>query len=87
MKKHWFQPKLYGYGFVPVTWQGWVCTAILLALVLIVAQVDNIFSKTVSGQDSIRFGIDLLVLVTLFCIFLRNKVEGGLKWRWGKKTK
>ena len=29
---YWFRPKLFGWGAVPVTWQGWAATLLLIAL-------------------------------------------------------
>lgn len=34
MSKPWFRPKKFGYGWTPVTWQGWVVT-IILALIIV----------------------------------------------------
>jgi len=31
-KKPWFGPKRYGLGFMPRTWQGWLCLAIGVAV-------------------------------------------------------
>jgi hypothetical protein len=32
--KGWFGPKLIGYGFGPRSWQGWLATAALLAVLI-----------------------------------------------------
>jgi hypothetical protein len=40
-KRPWFGPKLYGMGFRPQTWQGYLITAALVLPVVIVAVVTN----------------------------------------------
>lgn len=34
MGKSWFGPRKFGFGVTPITWQGWICT-LLLVLVFI----------------------------------------------------
>jgi hypothetical protein len=29
MSKPWFGPRKFGYGFTPVSWEGWVCTFLI----------------------------------------------------------
>lgn len=84
-KKYWFKPKRYGWGFVPVTWQGWVATMGLVALLALMAIVNNLFDATVSTRDGFNFLIDVLILSSLFTLMFRKRVEGGLRWQWGKK--
>ena len=36
-RKPWFGPKRIGYGLRPQTWQGWLVTAVFVAVVLVVA--------------------------------------------------
>ena len=33
---YWFKRKLYGWGWTPATWQGWLSTFVFIGLVLIV---------------------------------------------------
>jgi hypothetical protein len=35
-RRRWFAPKRVGYGWRPVSWQGWVITLIPMLVVLIV---------------------------------------------------
>lgn len=84
MKKHWFMPKLYGYGFVPVSWQGWLATLVFLALIILSAYVNNFFNCQVGIQDGFGFLLNVIVLTCLFTIIFKDKVKGGLRWQWGK---
>lgn len=38
-RKHWFGPKRLGVGIRPVTWQGWVITAIVVVIVVVVVRL------------------------------------------------
>jgi hypothetical protein len=33
MRKAWFGPKAMGHGVTPASWQGWLATALLIAVV------------------------------------------------------
>ncbi|MCD6413842.1 MAG: hypothetical protein J7L54_06835 [Elusimicrobia bacterium] len=88
MSAHWFKPKKYGWGLQPVSWQGWVATLCLCALILISFYL-NIHVHFMNGikptlKDWLRFGPDVVVLSALFVVIFKNKTDGKLKWRWGK---
>jgi hypothetical protein len=77
MSRYWFKPKRYGYGATPVTWEGWVFTLLIMAVIL--------------GTDSPRgattvwvwWAIVMVVLATSVAV-TRAKTEGGWRWRWGR---
>lgn len=85
MKKYWFLPKCYGYGFFPITWQGWLSTLILLGLIFLSAYVNNFFNQQASTQDGLRYLLDVVILASLFTAIFKDKVKGGLRWQWGRK--
>jgi len=87
MKKYWFKQKQTGYGFVPATWEGWTSTVITLVLIIIIGRVNNLFTATMTGDDVFQFLVDLVILVVLFVIFIRNRVEGGVKWQKNEQEK
>jgi hypothetical protein len=33
----WFGPKRYGWGLTPTSWQGWLLTAVFVAVVIVLA--------------------------------------------------
>jgi len=33
-RKAWFGPRAFGYGYTPVSWEGWAVTAVLIVVVL-----------------------------------------------------
>ena len=56
-KGYWFAQKLYGYGAVPVTWQGWLTTLAYVALVALLAWL--MIQGIELGEVHLRFGIAL----------------------------
>ncbi|MBF0485154.1 MAG: hypothetical protein HQL16_01440 [Candidatus Omnitrophica bacterium] len=88
MEKYWFKPKSCGWGIgLPITWQGWLAILVLLFLTGVCAFMDGILTprRTMLPLDAVvTFSIQILVLSILFCYVFQSKVEGGLKWRWGK---
>lgn len=73
---YWFAPKAFGWGAVPVTWQGWVTT---LAFVCIAAAIANIAEH--------RGPVWLVFLAPLIAVFIWltwSKTDGGWAFRWGR---
>lgn len=82
--KYWFKRRRYGYGWVPVTWQGWLMLLALIASTIIAA-------LTVLGTDQdpptsrlALFIVLVFIFISLF-VFVTSKVSPAAKWRWGKK--
>lgn len=77
----WFKRKTYGWGWVPVTWQGWAVTLgyILLAFV---------FSLTIDDYSTTRevlFTFVLpLVLLTITLLRITYKKGEKPRWQWGE---
>jgi hypothetical protein len=79
--KYWFVPKLYGWGFVPISWEGWLATLGLIILVYISSKSNGLETQS---PDSMRFLFDLAILIIVFSLFAKTKTKGRLRWRWGK---
>lgn len=81
--KHlWFKRKIYGWGWTPVTWQGWLITGLYVGLVIA-------FSLTIDEDSSNRekiftFGLPVLFLTVTFIRIAYLKGEKP-KWQWGRK--
>jgi len=85
MDKYWFKAKEYGWGTgFPIAWQGWVALFVLVALISTAGFADGIFTKTASLKSWFRYFIDIFVFTVLFYLLFDKRVEGGIKWRWGK---
>ena len=72
---YWFRPKLFGWGAVPVTWQGWLATFGLIAVAIPVARL--------SAERSPALLAMILPLIAGFVWLSWAKTDGEWKWRWG----
>lgn len=81
-KKLWFRAKTYGWGWYPITWQGWTITGMYTALILALAFTINEDSTTTEVAVML-----ILPLVILTACFIRIAYKTGEKpeWRWGKR--
>lgn len=83
--KYWFRQKTYGYGFTPVTWEGWLVTFGLVCFLLLAGFVNNFFNiEGPTFREGIRFLLDVCILFGLFIVLFEKKCKGGMQWRWGK---
>jgi hypothetical protein len=79
--KLWFRAKQYGWGWYPVTWQGW--SVLVLYIVALFAATYCIDAGVVSTPRSVlSFGIIITVL-TVFLIIICYATGETPKWRWG----
>lgn len=83
--KYWFRPKKYGYGFTPISWEGWLMTLIFVVALLLFAYVNNLFSSEISSGEVFKFLLNIIIISLVFSLVSKNKTKGKLKWRWGKK--
>lgn len=77
-ESYWFAQKRFGYGAVPVTWQGWLTTLVYLVLIAAIA-------LEVPGHV-LKAGL-MLPLSAVYIYFIWTKTEGGFRWRWGTEKK
>lgn len=78
---YWFKAKLYGYGWMPVTREGWFVT--LLAMVLI---VGNTIRFEQGGYDDAEVLLQLLVptfIIVVILIFICIRTGEKPHWNWG----
>lgn len=88
MSKYWFEPKKYGWGFMPATTEGWLATLVLLTLLLVAMHTNKVLYGVVTPTNTLSFLFDTFMIATVFILVMQSKVKGGLKWRWnGHKTK
>lgn len=83
--KLWFKRKLYGWGWTPVTREGWTVTAVYIFLVFAAAFTIDEYSPA----REVMFTF-ILPTVLLTATFIRIAYKKGEKprWQWGgDKTK
>jgi hypothetical protein len=87
IRKYWFKPKTYGWGFVAISWEGRLML-LLLVLFILIAMIRNglwlpLFPLTydVNALQIISFVFDVTVLILGASWFMEKKCDGELKWR------
>lgn len=83
--KYWFKPKRYGYGFYPISVEGWTSILIFLGLISLAGYIDGIYSETMQLKYGLRFFLDMFILITIHFSISKDKVQGEIKWRWGNE--
>ncbi|MFZ2804393.1 MAG: hypothetical protein WA001_04165 [Patescibacteria group bacterium] len=82
MKKLWFRSKRYGYGWYPITWQGWL----VILVYLVVALGNAWYFTTYTDQNQTLPWFLLTILVsTAILLWICARTGEPLKWRWGNK--
>lgn len=82
-KKIWFKRKRYGWGWYPVTWQGWAVLLVYLGVIVPVAV--SVDSNAHSLSDSIiGFAIPWIALTSVLIGICYKKGETP-RWQWGQK--
>ncbi len=77
----WFVSKKYGWGWTPVTWQGWAVVVVYIALVTGLARfIDNGFDSR-AGGTTFFFLVFLLTVMLLVISYAKGETP---RWRWGK---
>ncbi len=83
MKKLWFKAKNYGWGWRPVTWQGWVIVGVysfIIAFIFARTAKDSYFAS------DIIFGVSLpFIIITSLLFYICYKTGEKPSWRWGNK--
>lgn len=83
-KNYWFKRKIFGWGWTPVKWQGWVfLLAWVLTLIKVFILVDaNSHSVSDTLQGMLAPFILLVIILILVCYGTGEKP----KWSWGLKN-
>lgn len=85
---YWFKAKLYGWGWTPAKWQGWLVIFVYIALILtlVLNREDAIPGNPDSGSNFLIFGLPIILLTTLL-IFICYKKGEKPRWQWGPYKK
>ena len=79
-KIFWFGLKRFGWGWVPITWQGWLS---LLIYVLIILSNSNLFQRQANPTSGSWWAFWLINLAaTIGLIWLCYKKGPTPKWQW-----
>ncbi len=78
-KGYWFKRKMYGWGWTPVTWQGWLVIGVFV--VLITSNALSLDREPSNGQIAVFF-IKLALTIFLLLAICYKKGEKP-RWQWG----
>lgn len=79
-KGYWFKRKIYGWGWTPATWQGWLVVIVFVAIILtLVFSVDK---ASIKEGGLINFFAPIVVLIVAMIGISYWKGEKP-KWQWG----
>ncbi len=83
-ERYWFKRKVFGWGWVPATWQGWVVTVAYVSLIITLVSMReaSIPNNPDSGSNFLVFGLPCILLTVLFLYITYKKGEKP-KWQWG----
>lgn len=82
---YWFKRRRYGYGWTPVTWQGWSAVASFLTIVLVASTVLKDTPGNSYSLESLVY-LTLIVLAAVSLVVISVKKGPSAKWRWGSKA-
>jgi len=76
---YWFKRKIYGWGWVPATWQGWFAV-----LVFVLFLMFNAFMLSPEPTiDEVNWLIIKTIISIAIIIFICYKKGEKPKWQWG----
>lgn len=88
MKKNkiWFRRKTYGWGWTPITWEGWLVTLVVVAIPILIRLTAKALEYEKSTQYFYTWASVPILFMALILICFRYGEKP--KWQWGvKRTK
>lgn len=77
---YWFKRKLYGWGWTPARWQGWLVIAVYLVAVLLFALTIDKNSPT---REIVFTSVLPILILTITLIRICYKKGEKPRWQWG----
>ncbi len=83
--KLWFKAKNYGWGWYPITWEGWTVT---ILYILFIVYRGNKISKMFDTDSSFIFRYFFEILFSIIPLLVICYLKGEKpEWRWGDKKR
>ena len=83
-KGYWFKRRLYGWGWTPATWQGFLVLFLYVVAVLFLVFTIN---KTSSNREIMRSFLLPIVVLTIALIGIGYVKGETPRWQWGLPDK
>lgn len=83
-KKLWFKAKNFGWGWYPVSWQGWC--VLVLYIIAMIPYIQNA-NKTHSGSDFLISLAIPFIVNTIFLLIICYATGEKPEWRWDWKNR
>ncbi len=81
--KLWFKAKNYGYGWYPITWEGWT---VIIIYILFIVYRGNTVNKMFDTESSFALRYSFEVIFATIPLILISYLKGEkASWRWGNK--
>lgn len=83
-KRLWFKAKTYGWGWTPVTWEGWAATFVYAFIVgWAVARMVRVDPELSPMPFVAMSGVVLVATISLIVVCFKKGEKP--EWRWGNK--
>ncbi len=79
----WFRARHYGWGWVPITWQGWGITA--MYVFWLVSQIVFVYNHTHSISDFLIQTLPTIFIMWVFFVIICFATGDSPAWYWGRK--
>ena len=77
---YWFKRKLFGWGWAPAKWQGWLITIVFIVLILLFAMTIDENSSDREVVFTLILPVVLLTITMIRICYLKGEKP---KWQWG----
>lgn len=84
-RSYWFKRRRYGYGWTPVSWQGWLVIIVFIVIVVSGSVVLGDTPRNTLSSEALIY-VALLLIAVILLIFISSKKGPSPKWRWGVKA-
>jgi len=83
--KYWFKRRRYGYGWIPVKWQGFV---VIVAFIIVVTVCSTILVIIANNSAVVFLTLYLaaVLMTTAVLLYIAYRKGPKPKWRWGKSN-
>ena len=82
--KYWFKSKRFGWGFVPISWEGWLFILAMIILISISVFVNKIYLESACLENGLSFLLDFVLILLVSIQISIKKSRDKPRWRWGK---